>query len=195
LNPALRSLLDRYQIKDAAIKVVGVGSVGTACWILLLLAGTNDPLFLQLKQATTSVLEPYAGKSEFSNHGQRVVNGYRIMQPASDIFLGWTTTKRGRDGYFRQLRDMKVKIEVESFRETEMMIYAGWCGHALALAHARSGHSAMISGYMGKSDTFDRAIENFATAYASQNEKDYDVFMQAITSGKLKAVYETEGKK
>ena len=190
LNPAHQLLLDRYELKDAAIKVVGVGSVGTRCWVLLFMADSKDPLFLQVKQAGPSVLEPYAGKSIYPNHGQRVVNGYRIMQPASDIFLGWTKGHGGNDFYFRQLRDMKVKIEVETFGKTEMIIFADWCGHALALAHARSGNSAMISGYLGKSDTFDNALANFAVMYADQNEKDFAVFTKAIKQGKLKAVYE-----
>lgn len=192
LTPAHRLLLDRYELKDAAIKVVGVGSVGTRCWIMLFKAENGDPLFLQVKQAGPSVMEPYAAKSIYPNHGQRVVNAYRIMQPASDIFLGWTKGIQGNDFYFRQLRDMKIKVEVETFGRTEMMIYGDWCGHALALSHARSGDSAMISGYLGKSDTFDKALEAFAIAYADQNEKDFEVFKRAISSGKLKAVYEEE---
>jgi uncharacterized protein (DUF2252 family) len=192
LTPAHRLLLDRYELKDAAIKVVGVGSVGTRCWVLLFMAENKDPLFLQVKESGPSVLEPYAGKSKYANHGQRVVNGYRIMQPASDIFLGWTRGEGGRDFYFRQLRDMKIKMEVENFGKTEMLIDADWCGHALALSHARSGDSAMISGYMGQSDKFDKALEDFAIAYADQNEKDYDVFTKAVKKGKLKAVYEEE---
>lgn len=192
LAPAHRLLLDRYEVKDYAIKVVGVGSVGTLCWVLLLMADDKDPLFLQAKQAGPSVLEPYAGKSIFENHGQRVVNGYRLMQPASDIFLGWTKGKLGRDFYIRQLRDMKIKPLVEIFGKTEMMIFADWCGHALALAHARSGDAALLCGYMGKSDTMDKAIGKFAIAYADQNEKDFNVFKKAVDSGKLKAVYEEE---
>jgi uncharacterized protein (DUF2252 family) len=192
LTPAHRLLLDRYELKDYAIKVVGVGSVGTLCWVLLLMADDKDPLFLQVKQAGASVLEPFAGKSVFENHGQRVVNGYRLMQPASDIFLGWTRGKLGRDFYFRQLRDMKIKPLVDIFGKTEMMIFAEWCGHALALAHARSGDAAMLCGYMGKSDTMEKAIGKFAVAYADQNEKDYTVFKKAVDSGKLKAVYDEE---
>ena len=191
LHASHRLLLDRYELRDAAIKVVGVGSVGTRCWVFLLMADDKDPLFLQVKQAGPSVLEPYAGKSVFDNHGRRVVNGYRIMQPVSDIFLGWTSGGvKGNEFYFRQLRDMKIKMNVEAFGKVEMMIDADWCGQALALAHARSGDSAMISGYLGRSDTFDKALEDFAVAYADQNEKDFDVFKKAIKSGKLKAVYE-----
>ena len=192
LNPSNLVLLDRYEVKDYAVKVVGVGSVGTFCWVLLLMASDKDPLFLQVKQAGPSVLEPFAGKSVFENHGQRVVYGYRIMQPASDIFLGWAKGKEGRDFYFRQLRDMKIKPLVEIFGKAEMTIFAEWCGHALALAHARSGDAALLSGYLGKSDTIDKAIGDFAITYADQNEKDYYIFKKAVKSGKLKAVFEEE---
>jgi len=135
----------------AAIKVVGIRSLGTFCWVLLFMANEGDPLFIQVKEARTSVLEPYAGASEFPNHSQRVVNGYRLMQPASDMFLGWAVGEGGRYCYFRQLRDIKVSARVESFGATEMNIYSTWCGRALALSHARStGSAAMLSGYMGK---------------------------------------------
>jgi len=143
LHHAQQSLLDRYELRDAAIKVVGVGSVGTACWVMLFMAGEGDPLFLQVKEAGASVLEPYAGKSVFSNHGQRVVNGIRLMQPASDMFLGWSAGFRGRDYYVRQLRDIKITARVETFGSPEMHLYATWCGRALALAHARSGNSVI----------------------------------------------------
>ena len=136
LPSAYQSLLDRYDLRDAAIKVVGIGSVGTSCWVLLFMAGDSDPLFLQVKEARPSVLEPYAGKSLFSNHGQRVVNGYRLMQPSSDMFLGWSRGPR-RDFFVRQLRDVKISIRVETFGASEMDLYAGWCGRALALSHAR----------------------------------------------------------
>jgi uncharacterized protein (DUF2252 family) len=190
LTPSVRTLLDRFEIKDAAIKVVGVGSVGTHCWVLLLMAGPNDPLFLQVKQARPSVLEPFAGKSVFSNHGQRVVNGQRIIQPYSDIFLGWTLSELGTHLYIRQLRDIKISITVEAFKPKLMITYAEWCGRALALAHARSGDAVMISGYMGRSDTFDQAIATFSLAYADQNEKDYTALDHAIRSGKMQAVFE-----
>jgi len=186
-----QSLLDRYELRDVAIKVVGVGSVGTLCWVFLLVAGEGDPLFLQVKEARRSVLEAYAGASVFANHGQRVVHGYRLMQPASDMFLGWSRGPK-RDFFFRQLRDMKLSIMVETFGQTEMNIYAGWCGRALALSHARSGSSAMLSGYMGKSDTFDKAVARFATFYADQNEKDHAALERAVRSGKVKAVFEEE---
>jgi Uncharacterized protein conserved in bacteria (DUF2252) len=192
LHPSYRSVLDRYQLRDAAVKVVGIGSVGTACWVLLFMDGEGDPLFLQLKEARASVLEPYAGSSPFRNHGQRVVNGYRLIQPASDIFLGWT---RGpaRDFFLRQLRDIKISLRIETFGRAEMGLYAGWCGEALALSHARSGSSAALSGYMGKSDAFDQAIAAFGMAYADQNEKDHAALARAVRNGKVKAVFEKEG--
>lgn len=189
LHSSYKSLLDRYELKDAAIKVVGVGSVGTVCWVLLLMAGEGDPLFLQVKEARASVLERYAGKSVFPNHGQRVVNGYRIMQPASDMFLGYARGPK-RDFFVRQLRDIKISIRVETFGVAEMTFYATWCGRALALSHARSGNSIALSGYMGKGDAFDRAIAAFSLAYADQNEKDHAALARAIKAGKIRAQYE-----
>ena len=191
LPSAYQSLFDRYQLRDAAIKVVGVGSVGTFCWVLLFMAGGGDPLFLQVKEARASVLERYAGASVFPNHGQRVVDGYRRMQPASDIFLGWTEGPK-RHFFVRQLRDMKLSAMVETFGSSEMDIYAWWCGRALALSHARSGNSAIISGYLGKSDAFDRAIAAFSKAYADQNDKDHAALDRAVRSGKVPAVFEEE---
>jgi len=193
LQPAYQSLLDRYEIRDAAFKVVGIGSVGTSCWVMLLMAGEGDPLFLQLKEARRSVLERYAGASTFSNHGQRIVNGYRLMQPASDMFLGWSQGAGGKRHYFlRQLRDIKISVRVETFGAPEMNLYATWCGRALALSHARSGSSALLSGYMGKSDVFDEALASFSVAYANQNEKDHAALKRAIKAGKVKAQYEEE---
>jgi uncharacterized protein (DUF2252 family) len=193
LPPSYQSLLDRYEIRDAAIKVVGIGSVGTSCVVYLLMAGEGDPLFLQVKEARASVLERYAGGSEFSNHGQRVVNGYRLMQPASDIFLGWVQGVRDLRHYFiRQLRDIKISIRVETFGASEMNIYATWCGRALALSHARSGSSGLLSGYMGKSDELDQALASFSVAYADQNEKDHAALKRAIRSGKIEAEFEEE---
>jgi uncharacterized protein (DUF2252 family) len=189
LTHAARSLLGRYELHDVAIKVVGIGSVGTVCWVLLFMAGDEDPLFLQVKEARTSVLEPYAGASVFANHGERVVNGYRLMQPASDIFLGWARGPK-RDFFFRQLRDIKISLLVETFGQSEMDIYANWCGKALALSHARSGSAAVLSGYMGKSDTFDKAVAAFSVAYADQNEKDHSALDRAVRRGKVKAVFE-----
>ena len=191
LPSAYQTLLDRYKVRDAAIKVVGVGSVGTSCWVFLFTTGDTDPLFLQVKEARASVLEPYAGKSPFPNHGQRIVHGYRLMQPASDIFLGWSQGPK-RHFFVRQLRDMKISIMVETFGQAEIAIYAGWCGRALALSHARSGNSAMLSGYMGKSDVFDKAIAAFSVAYADQNEKDHAALDRAVRSGKVPAVFEED---
>ena len=191
LPHSCQSLLDRYQLRDAAIKVVGVGSVGTRCWVMLFMAGEGDPLFLQVKEARRSVLEPYAGASAFANSGQRIVNGYRLMQPASDIFLGWTQgTLHGHHYFVRQLRDIKISIRVETFGSREMDLYATWCGRALALAHARAGSSSVLSGYMGKSDAFDQALAEFSVAYADQNERDHAALDKAVRRGKVKAVFE-----
>jgi uncharacterized protein (DUF2252 family) len=190
LAPATRALLDRYELRDFAIKVVGVGSVGTFCFVLLLTDGDGDPFVLQVKEARASVLEAYAGKSEFPNHGQRVVNGQRLMQPVSDIFLGWTKGKGGRHFYVRQLRDIKLKLAVETFGKAEMLLDAEWCGQTLALSHARSGDPALISGYLGKGDAFDKALEAFSIAYADQNDEDHSALKRAISSGKLEAVME-----
>lgn len=182
-----RVLLDRFRLADMAMKVVGVGSVGTVCSVALLMAGEEDPLFLQVKEAKASVLEAFAGRSVYENHGQRVVVGHRLMQSASDIFLGWT---RGRDGhhfYVRQLRDVKVKFPVHKFGATKMLHYAEWCGAALARAHARSGDPSVIAGYLGKSDVFDRAIAKFAVAYADQCERDHAAMKKAVREGRLEA--------
>jgi len=189
LSHSHQALLDRYELRDAAIKVVGIGSVGTSCWVLLFMAGEDDPLFLQVKEARASVLERYVGKSVFPNHGQRVVNGYRLLQPASDMFLGWCRGPE-RDFFIRQLRDIKISIRVETFGRSEMDIYARWCGRALALSHARSGQSIRLSGYMGKSEVFDEAIAKFSMAYADQNAKDHAALARAVQRGKVKAVIE-----
>jgi uncharacterized protein (DUF2252 family) len=181
-----RVLADRFEFKDIAIKVVGVGSVGTACFIVLLMGGEEDPLFLQIKEARASVLEPYAGASVFSNHGQRVVVGHRLMQSASDIFLGWTT-KLGRDYYVRQLRDAKIKFEIDRFDATHMIQFASGCGATLARAHARSGEPSAIAGYLGKGAAFEEAVARFALAYADQAEQDYEAFVKAVRSGRLAA--------
>jgi uncharacterized protein (DUF2252 family) len=190
LPPGFSHLLDRYELMDVVIKVVGVGSVGTACWVLLLMTGDGDPLFIQAKEARRSVLEAYAGKSIYPNNGQRVVYGYRLLQPFSDPFLGWTAGVEGRHFFFRQLRDIKISIKVETFGKSEMLSYADWCGQALSLSHARSGDAAMLSGYMGNSDTFDQSIAEFSIAYADQNEKDHASLIRAIKSGKIEAEFE-----
>jgi uncharacterized protein (DUF2252 family) len=190
LPHSLQSLLDRYELRDAAVKVVGVGSVGTACWVLLFMAGEGDPLFLQVKQARASVLEPYAGASAYDNHGRRVVNGYRLMQPASDMFLGWSKGHFGNHYFVRQLRDAKISPLVETFGAVEIGLYATWCGRTLALSHARSGCSVTLSGYMGKQEIFDKAITGFSLQYADQNEKDHAALMRAIKKGRVQAVFE-----
>jgi len=185
LSDDRRVLLDRYQIVDAAIKVVGVGSVGRRCWIVLMMSATNDPLFLQVKEATQSVLEPHAGKSAYPHHGQRVVMGQRLMQPASDLFLGWVTGPGGKQFYFRQLRDAKIKPLVETFDEELMEIYGKLCGWSLARAHARSADVARIAGYLGKGEQFDEAMGDFALAYANQAERDHAALKAAVRKGSV----------
>jgi uncharacterized protein (DUF2252 family) len=182
-----RVLLDRYQIVDIARKVVGVGSVGTRCAVVLLMAGDRDPLFLQFKEALPSALEPYAGKSQYANHGERVVTGQRMLQSGSDVLLGWTRDDNGRDYYFRQLRDMKMKIDIEDMSKQDWIEYVGLCGWALARAHARTGDPARIAGYLGKNETFDEAIEQFAVAYADQTERDYEALIKAIKARRIPA--------
>ncbi len=182
-----RHLLDHYVLTDIAQKVVGVGSVGTWCSIALMMAGDADPLFLQVKEARTSVLEPYIGKSAYANRGQRVVMGQRLLQSASDVFLGWTAGAAGRHFYVRQLRDMKIKPLVEIFDAEAMAQYAGMCGWSLAHAHARSGDAALISGYLGNGDVFDKAVAAFGDAYADQNERDHDALKKAVADGRIEA--------
>lgn len=182
-----RVLFDRFHFFDMAIKVVGVGSVGTMCGVGLFMAADNDPLFLQVKEARASVLEPYAGRSVYPNHGQRVIVGQRLMQSASDVFLGWTRGKNGRDFYIRQMRDMKMSAVIEDWDAGLLRQYGRMCAHALARAHARSGDAAMIAGYMGSGQTFDDAICEFATEYCSQNRSDYRAFIAAIREGRIEA--------
>jgi uncharacterized protein (DUF2252 family) len=185
-----RVLLDQYELTDHAVKVVGVGSVGTRCGIILLMAGSHDPLFLQIKEATTSVLEPYLARSPYANHGERVVAGQRVMQAASDMFLGWTAGRAGRHFYIRQLHDVKVKPMVELYDPPTMNVYAASCGQVLARAHARSGQSKTISEYLGASDRFDEAVTKFAAAYADQNEHDFAAFQTAIRQHRIRAKIE-----
>ena len=166
------------------MKVVGVGSVGTRCAVSFLLADEDDPLFLQFKEARRSVLEPPRGKSRYTNQGYRVVEGQRLMQAASDIFLGWSGTKT-HDYYVRQLRDMKVSAEVETFKPGTLVGYATMCGWTLARAHAKTGSAAMIAGYLGSSETFDDALAKYSEAYADQAERDFKTFQTAIRSGRL----------
>jgi uncharacterized protein (DUF2252 family) len=182
-----RVILDRYHILDVARKVVGVGSVGTRCAVALLMAGEHDPMLLQIKEALPSVLEPYAGKSEYKNDGERVVTGQRMLQSASDVFLGWTCDEEGRSYYFRQLRDMKMKIDLETMTKGDWLEYVQICGWTLARAHARTGDAALIGGYLGKNDTFDSALAKFAVSYADQAERDYAVLVKAIRARQLKA--------
>jgi uncharacterized protein (DUF2252 family) len=182
LNAATRTLLGRYRPVDWARKVVGVGSVGTDDAVVLLLGDSDtDPLFLQAKEAGPSVLEPFAGDSPYDNHGRRVVSGQRLIQSASDVFLGWTRLS-GRDYYVRQLRDIKGSVPVEQLSASELAQYARACGEALALGHARSGDPVAIAAYLGGSDRLDRAVAAFADAYADQNASDYKAFVAALAA-------------
>jgi uncharacterized protein (DUF2252 family) len=188
-----RYLLDEFEFTDLARKVVGVGSVGTRCWIILLLGrDTNDPLFLQVKEAEASVLSRFVGASKYANQGLRVVAGQRLMQASSDIFLGWQRTSVGLDGkqrdfYVRQLRDWKFSMPIESLVPRGMRIYGELCGWTLARAHARSGDRIAIAAYLGGSDIFDKAITRFAAAYADQNERDHKALVDAVDSGRIAA--------
>ena len=187
-------LLEAYRVVDAAIKVVGVGSVGRRCWIVLLMSATNHPLFLQFKEVTHSVLEPYAGKSIYPHHGQRVVIGQRLMQPSSDIFLGWVTVplpgNKERHYYARQLRDAKIKPSLEIFDAELLSHYGEMCGTILARAHARRLDHCTIAGYLGASDQFDESMADFAMAYADQVERDYAALKTAVKNGKINAFRE-----
>ena len=188
-----RILLEEYRYADMARKVVGVGSVGNRAWIVLLLGrNENDPLFLQVKEAQDSVLESYLGRSDFRNHGRRVVEGQRLMQAASDIFLGWVHNPEGTDGvardyYVRQLWDWKTSVNIEAILPRGLELYGNACGWTLARAHARSGDRIAIASYLGKSDVFDRAVADFAIAYADLNERDHAALREAVDSGRIKA--------
>ena len=188
-----RFLLETFQYADLARKVVGVGSVGTRCWTILLLGrDESDPLFLQVKEAEASVLSRFVGASKYTNMGQRVVAGQRLMQASSDIFLGWQRTEAGLDGkqrdfYIRQLRDWKYSIAIEALIPRGMRIYGELCGWTLARAHARSGDRIAIAAYLGGSDVFDQAITQFATAYADQNERDQQALVDAVAAGRITA--------
>ena len=182
-----RMLFDRFTLVDWAAKVVGVGSVGTRCFVTLFLAAPDDPLFLQVKEARPSVLERYTGQKRVKHNGQRVVIGQRLMQSASDIFLGWSRGPLGRDFYVRQLRDMKIAPLVETMNPRLLLDYATLCGMALARAHDKAGDAAMIAGYLGSRDRFDEAIGDYAVAYADQVERDYATFAKAVRSGRLKS--------
>ncbi len=185
-------LLDGYRFRHIARKVVGVGSVGTRAWVVMLTgADDGDPLFLQAKEAEASVLEPYAGASRYRNHGRRVVEGQRLMQAASDIFLGWCRTVgidgRERDFYVRQLWDWKRSAEIERLTPSGFEIYARICGQTLARAHARSGDRVAIAAYLGGGDSFDRAIADFSESYADQNERDHAALLEAIAADRIAA--------
>jgi hypothetical protein len=187
-----RRLLERYRYVHAARKVVGVGSVGTRAWIVLMLGRDDeDPLFLQIKEAEASVLESFLGNSSYENHGQRVVEGQRLMQSASDILLGWIRVKAfdeaSRDFYVRQLWDQKGSAPVDAMGSRALAVYAQVCGWTLARAHARSGDAIAISAYLGNGDAFDRALASFAETYADQNERDYEALREAVASGKVVA--------
>ncbi|MDD5320505.1 MAG: DUF2252 domain-containing protein [Methylococcales bacterium] len=192
LSDERRVLFDRYRLEDYAFKVVGIGSVGTRCSVMLFFSAENHPLLLQVKEASPSVLEPYAGESRYDNHAQRVVMGQRLMQASSDIFLGWARSSNGRDFFVRQLRDMKMSAPIEGGTIQNFHLYAELCGWTLARAHARSGDAATISGYLGKSDSFDQALGEFALAYADQTERDHAALVQAVSSGRVKAIIEEE---
>jgi hypothetical protein len=189
LTDDLKELLDRYEIEDVAMKVVGVGSVGTRCAILLMMTADGDALFLQVKEARTSVLEPYTSKSVYQNCGQSVIAGLKLMQSASDMFLGWMEVL-GRHYYIRQLRDIKIKPQVERFDAPRKAKYAEYCGWALARAHVKSGDAPMISGYLGNSSKFDEAIPSFAVNYADQNKRDHQALLKVVSAGKIEVYHE-----
>jgi len=187
-----RHLLEDFEVVQVARKVVGVGSVGTRAWIILLTGrDRDDPLFLQAKEAEASVLEEFVGKSRIANHGERVVAGQHVMQAASDIFLGWERAQGidgvTRDFYLRQLRDWKGSFDIEGMIPAGLVRYAGICAEALARAHARSGDRIAIASYLGTSTTFDKALAEFSETYADQNQRDYEAFQQAVTSGRITA--------
>jgi hypothetical protein len=183
-----KSLLDRFRLEDAALKVVGVGSVGTRCFVGLFSSNEEDAIILQFKEGNTSVLEKHAGKSEYKNHGERIVNGQRLMQTVSDIFLGWTRSSRGLDFYVRQLRDMKASANIENFTPGFLFDYSELCGWALAKSHAKAGRSPEITGYIGQNDVFSKAITEFAAHYADLTEKDYALLKAAEKDKRISAV-------
>jgi uncharacterized protein (DUF2252 family) len=188
-----RTLLERFRYVDLARKVVGIGSVGTRCWVVLLLGrDEHDPLFLQIKEAQASVLEPWLGGSPYATHGQRVVEGQRLTQSAGDIFLGWIHSEEEVDGahdfYVRQLWDWKTSLDLELIRPAGLAVYARACGWTLARAHARSGDPIAVAAYLGRSDRFDRALAEFGAAYADLNELDHRALARAVADGRVTAV-------
>jgi uncharacterized protein (DUF2252 family) len=183
-----RQVLHRFSIVDMALKVVGVGSVGTRCWIVLLRGRDHgEPLFLQVKEASASVLEAHLAPSQFDHAGQRVVNGRRLMQASSDVFLGWSDTPDGSHFYWRQFHDMKGSADVAAMDADRLLHYGQVCGWTLAHAHARSGDSVAIAAYLGSGKSFSRSLTDFAVAYADQNQADYEAFQQAIADGRIEA--------
>jgi uncharacterized protein (DUF2252 family) len=192
LSEERRVLFDRYRFEDAALKVVGIGSVGTRCLIGLFFSEDNHPLILQFKEARPSVLEPFTTASAYDNQGQRVVMGQRLMQSSSDIFLGWVRGRGGRDFYVRQLRDMKISVPIEGCTGGQLRRYAEFCGWSLARAHAKSGDGTTISGYLGKGEAFDQAMVQFALAYADQTARDHAALVEAVRCGRVEALVEEE---
>jgi uncharacterized protein (DUF2252 family) len=185
IQPDRKLLLDQYHITDVALKVVGVGSVGTRCYIALLLNDNNEPLFIQVKEARQSVLEPFTKPCVYKHNGERIVQGQRLIQSASDIFLGWTTGPLGRHYYLRQLRDKKISANVESMNKETLILYAHYCGRVLAKAHCKTNRGAIICGYIGRGDRFAEVIAEFAELYADQTEKDFEEFTKAVQKGEL----------
>jgi len=185
LQPDRRLLFEQYHITDVALKVVGVGSVGTRCYVALLLNDNNEPLFIQVKEARQSVLEPFNKASIYGHHGERIVQGQRLMQSASDIFLGWTTGPQGRQYYLRQLRDKKISPDINTLNKEFLTIYAQYCARVLAKAHCKTNQGAVICGYIGKGNRFAESIAQFAELYADQTEKDFEEFKKAIQKGEL----------
>ena len=185
-----KSLIDRYKLEDIALKVVGVGSVGTRCFIGLFSVDDNDAIILQFKEGNNSVLEKYVGRSQYDNRGERIVNGQRLMQTVSDIFLGWARSKSGVDFYVRQLRDMKASANVENFTPKIIVEYATLCGWALAKSHAKAGRAPEIGGYLGKSDVFATAVTEFAEKYADRREKDFELLKKAEKEKRIMAVHD-----
>jgi uncharacterized protein (DUF2252 family) len=185
LIPERRILIERYRLADAAYKVVGVGSVGTLCGVMLMVSGNGETLRLQFKEATQSVLEPFGRPSPYANHGERVVRGQRLLQAASDILLGFGVGPRGKDFYVRQLRDAKIKPVLDDLPAGNFRRYARTCGEVLARAHARSADAVVLSAYLGQGATFDEAIGQFAMAYARQTESDHAALLRALKTGRL----------
>ncbi len=183
-----RYIFDRFWLEDFALKVVGIGSVATRCYVALFFCDDKNPLLLQIKEARPSVLEPYTAKSPFDHQGQRVVVGKRLMQAASDIFLGWFRSRTGHDFYVRQLRDMKFSFPVDGYTGAQLKRFADCCGWTLARAHAKSGDAATISGYLGTGGNIASALAKFAFAYADQTERDHAAMVEAARTGRIEAI-------